>query len=258
MKAPFKQIAFGLTLMGGMTTIVAVSQLRWAERELDKAEQIRFTVDPHPQIDAQLVKWPRTFPYFGHALIPGGAVNIEDLHEHINADRRLQAVFASFDWTHAAYCAVPHGDYFVSYLTPDGVKWTRKTHALGGELCITDGHITVLMRCGNLISWKPELPYGPSEPKDLDTPLFPPTQMEPNNKGIEHTAEFIPPIALNGSGTSNDGTIPFGGFGLPPILFPPEMGPLSPTPVSVPEPTAFTQISVGLLLTALFSWLRKR
>jgi hypothetical protein len=66
------------------------------------------------------------------------------------------------------------GCYFTSYRRGDSIFWTQRCKNFKGELAITDGRQTVLMRCGNLVTYTPQEPSEDLIDGTLDVPEPPP------------------------------------------------------------------------------------
>jgi hypothetical protein len=180
---------------------------------------------------------------YGHSLIPGGVVSIEDLKRQVQNSNRLTSLFAHFDWSRAQYCEVPKGLWYVSYWGPNGIKWTTHAKSYAGLACITDGTMTVLMRCGNLISWVPVEPTESNPPADIDDPIW---------VALAETPEYVPvtpgqPVVPQSGDTYVTNTP--GGF-YTGIVIPPSSG-----PIKTPEPS-YTGLTG--LLSAAFLWYKRR
>lgn len=175
------------------------------------------------------------------SLVRGGVTSIEDFKRAIQDDDVLFARFSGFDWEHAQIVSLPTMKVFVAFRRGDKILWTRRQVTIAeGTYAITDGHQTILMRCGNLISYSPQFPNEDLPPGTLDMPELP---------------SIAPPITL----TQSDET--------PPVFpsSPPQTigiytyevaccfggGGIYTKPVATPEPTAF-QLVVGGSLAGFF------
>lgn len=185
---------------------------------------------------------------YRESLMPGGFHAISQLHESVLRDPVLAEAFRGFDWNAATTCVVPAGQFFISYRVGDRIRWTAGSGSLAGQPCVTDGSRTVLMRCGNLISYTPQDPVGFETPNDLEIPepQAPPLQTVwtpaiSTVSGVD--AQLLPVVPI----------IPIGNipvvsvYPVPPIVL---YGNIPP--VRVPEPNTTDLILIGLIVGALF------
>lgn len=214
--------------------------------------------DSAPQAQAQLptVTWfgapviPASLgqPQKSTALVPGGIATIEDMHAHVNADAVLQRVFSDFNWS-AASCSYFPEDFvtFVSFRRGNRVLWSKGPILIkrGTSFC-TDGHMTFLMRCGNLISMQPA-PDTDSE--DIPEPLLnEPPVLIPVDPIL--TAENFTPGAPDAPPASGVVTAfaPLTGF----------PGGGSVNPAKAGEPPVVVCIAIGLILGAVATRIEKQ
>lgn len=187
---------------------------------------------------------PKPSVVYRKSLIPGGVSDAAALRTAVLRDPVLVAAFQNFDWNAAAPCVVPEGEFFVSYRVADQIRWTTLPGSLAGQGCITDGHQTVLTRCGNLISFVPQSPAGTETPGSLSLPeptaaYIPARAPETILSYVPQSAGTVPPAVVENSPTP---IVPIG-F-IPIILVPPAT--TTPPTVQVPEPSISILIGIGL------------
>lgn len=173
------------------------------------------------------------------SLIKNGVTSIEDFKRAIQDDDVLFARFAGFDWEHAQIISLPTMKVFVAFRRSDKILWARRQVTIAeGTYAITDGHQTILMRCGNLISYIPQFPNEDLPPGTLEIPE--PPNIEPP---ITLTQSDEPPVFQSPPQTigiyTYEVTCCFGGGGI------------YTKPVATPEPTAL-QLVVGGSLAGFF------
>lgn len=109
-------------------------------------------------------------PIYRYSVIPGGAHNRQQLVDAIGRDQVVAdhygAVF--LDRVHVERLPEARRAY-VSYRIGDRVFWTKHQVALpAGEPILTDGEKQIRTRCGNRISYAPQLPTSDGEPDALE------------------------------------------------------------------------------------------
>lgn len=110
-------------------------------------------------------------PHYNLAVIKDGLTSIEDFKRHVQDDAILYSRFANFDWASARIIQLPAMRVFVSFRRGNQIFWTKGLRTVeSGAWAITDGHTTVLMRCGNEISFVPERPNQDLSPGLIETP----------------------------------------------------------------------------------------
>ena len=108
---------------------------------------------------------------YGHSLVPGGILSIDELMAAIERDPQLAEHYKNFDLSRAHIVTLDHDVVaYVSYRLDRGIYWQAKPTIIAqGEQVITDGTTFIRARCGNRISYVPSFPTSLGEPEDTDT-----------------------------------------------------------------------------------------
>lgn len=184
------------------------------------------------------------------SLVPGGVGSLEDMRARANSDPVLGKLFAGFNWS-AARCSTYPEDFaaFVSFRRGARVLWSKKPILIKhGTAYCTDGAMSFLMRCGNLIRMTPA-PDAQSEDIPEEILNEPPVLYHWDNKIL--TAENFPPL--------DGGTTPAGYIPSVPFFTTPG-GPggfTSTTPTQTPEPSTLSLFVIGALALALGIYTRR-
>ncbi|HXO88927.1 MAG TPA: hypothetical protein VN885_09765 [Candidatus Acidoferrales bacterium] len=198
-------------------------------------------------------------PLYPYSVIPGGAVNPQELKTALLHDPVVAAHYADFNLENA-HVVRQDADrpMYVSYRLGDRVFWTTRALVIHkGEKLISDGAHEARTRCGNRLSATPVAPVSPEQPPAdvlaaAEAPIlfagnYPPSPGFP----------LIPPVGGAPGTPSSSGSPPGGGI-IPPPVYPIVGGvPTSPAPippVTVPEPGSGMLLATGLLfLVAVFA-----
>lgn len=220
----------------------------------------------HPDVTPDSMKQqstevsPRKPLVYPLSLIPGGFQSLDQFQQTVKTDPVLNVLYHSFDFK-SAKCAT-FGEPVPTYITfkRDGkIFWGKRPITLPeGTTYCTDGHQTVLMRCGNLISRtipeqqatediEPALLEAPQSP-DLPSPamLTPPSQ----DNAPAGAPVMGSPILRASGGTVGPIGGGYGGFSG------------GSTPIAVPECSIIHMIFTGLIAIGTYvvfkSWLDNR
>ena len=198
-------------------------------------------------------------PLFPYSVIPGGAVNPQELKTALLHDPVAAAHYADFNLENA-HVVRQDADrpMYVSYRLGDRVFWTTKALLIRkGEKLISDGAHEARTRCGNRLSATPVAPVSPEQPpaEVLAAPEAP--ILFAGNYPPSPGFPLIPPLGGGPGTSSSPGSPPVGGI-IPPPVYPIVGGvPTSHTPtppVTVPEPGSGMLLATGLLfLVAVFA-----
>lgn len=188
--------------------------------------------------------------HFRYSLIPGGVNSIEEFRTLVANDLLLATEFKNFNWSKAHIITVNKDTcFYMTFRRDDKIRYTKSCVPVkAGELGITDGTVTVLMRCGNTVSWSPQEPSDDLPPTLLVTPILPPVTTEPPLIFTDNTPDF-PPIPPTPGPEPNGTIFPVipccdGGGG--------EIFPVHPTPpITTSEESPLLYIGLGLLLVFL-------
>lgn len=133
---------------------------------------------------------PKSRPLYAYSLVPGGVGSIAELHSRISSNPILAKYFAHFNWAKATVIMFGHDmDVWMVFQRGSNILWTkRRVHIKAGELAVTDGVMTIMMRCGNAISWAPEEPSEDLPPSIIESPITP---------TLSDTYPEIPPSLIN-------------------------------------------------------------
>jgi hypothetical protein len=201
------------------------------------------------------------YPY---SVIPGGVESPQELRRAVERDAVVAGHYADFDLTKAKIIRLDRGRAaYVSYRIGERIYWTkRKLWLPAGETLITDGTAEARTRCGNRLSYVPQVPVSSLEPtekefemalpppvmdirlSDLPSGLLPATLVSP----VSDDLPFAPPNYA-GEPPSNGPIFGGGGGGILPMR--PGIGggwdTTSPTPpVATPEPSTAVMLAFGL------------
>jgi hypothetical protein len=184
------------------------------------------------------------YPY---SVIPGGAVNPDELKHAMEYDPVVSRHFQGFDYLHAHLVRVSAEQaMYVSYRIGDRVYWTRKKVSLHpGETLITDGTIVARTRCGNRVARAPLGPASPLEPPPDELegaiPLRDTVPTPPTIATANPAPERLSPAVNSPKKTGGWWFIP------PPFYVPNGSSGSSGGPLAVtPEPGSILLISSGL------------
>ena len=198
-------------------------------------------------------------PLYPYSVIPGGAVNAQELRTALLHDPVVAAHYADFNLENAHVVRqAADRPMYVSYRLGDRVFWTTRALVIHkGEKLISDGAHEARTRCGNRLSATAVAPVSPEQPPAYvlaapEAPIlfagnYPPSPGFP----------LIPPLGGGLGAPGSSGSPPGGGI-IPPPVYPIVGGvPTSHTPtppVTVPEPGSGVLLATGLLfLVAVFA-----
>jgi hypothetical protein len=194
------------------------------------------------------------YPY---SIIPGGVHSVAELKAAMAKDPVVSAQYAAFKIEYARIMRLDRDrKMHVNYRRGDDVYWTQREVSLSkGEMLITDGSRTALLRCGNLISDDIAEPANADEPTEAElfTPV--PIAFSPGDPvSDDRFPEFqlaenpnAPPSVTNISpigGSTPTIVLPSG-----PLPYPHENPPPPPNPhiVKTPEPGSAYLLLAGLM-----------
>jgi hypothetical protein len=224
-------VALGLLLL--LATRRAVRPLVTPTKVLASSKVVRARSELHQTI----------YPF---SIVPGGIRSIDELRRAMASSPEIYEHFANFDFDHARYGRVT-GCYFVSFLD-HGIRWTKKCIWLNDEPMITDGKFTILLRCANRVSDKPQVP---AEDVDISQPIIIPAPAVTGwpSRPLLSSTDPLPAPTSSPGGTGGDppGCCPLVGF-----------PGNDPRPVPVPEPSTVSMIGLGVLGLALIYGLSLR
>lgn len=198
-----------------------------------------------PEIPADRIR-----PLYHFSLIPRGVADLADLRMRVMTDPILMAAFAGFDWEHARQITFPHDvDLYAMYRRGDVVRWTTKTiHIPAGTVAFSDGRMTVLARCGNLVAFNPQEPSEPIDPDILDTPELPAVPEFP----IQLVSVLIPPVTDVPPADGFEPHAPPAEIVQSPVFVPVGGQPITTqTPAATPEPPTILLFGVGALVLVM-------
>lgn len=112
----------------------------------------------------------RSHPVYRYSVIAGGAHSRQELADAIVGDRVVADHYrtVSLDRVRVERLTEERRAY-VSYRVGDRVFWTKHRVTLpAGERILTDGVTQIRARCGNCISFEPQLPTSDAEPDVLE------------------------------------------------------------------------------------------
>jgi len=207
-------------------------------------------------------------PIFPYSIVPGGVRDARELQSAASHDPVVAKHYSDFRIAAARTVRLEKPlEMYVSYRRNNQVYWTRNRMLVpAGESLISDGENLARVRCGNRLSAIAAKPVSTSEPtkEELNAPEFVPPLM----------AELLPGEGVDFFPSVPDGAIPAlptgpnpGTKTPPPGLFPPLLPPgVTPfipntpviTPVSTPEPGAFTFLFAGAAFLILLASLALR
>lgn len=178
---------------------------------------------------------------FGHPLVPGGIHTANELAIAARFYPGLDIKAVSFTLTKKGVFA------YVAYMKNGQIYWTRHPRYIpAGEPIVTDGHIYILQRCGNLIRFDDPAPVETlfNEPSDLYPPDTVPGDVSPfiptPTQTTSYTSTVAPSIA---SSTAASQVLP----GISPSGFPTASVP-SIVVTNVPEPRTDILVLFGILM----------
>jgi hypothetical protein len=194
-------------------------------------------------------------PVYPYSLIPGGVSGVASLKAAMASDPRLAAQFPGFAFSRARVIHLQGRLAYVSFRKNGQVSWTNKLQRLADDDVITDGTYTIRMRCGNGVSYLPQVPTDPAITSDLlDTPI--PGASVPNAPDVPQLTGTPagPQIEVDALPPPPAGQLP-GVAPLPPVYIASGQ-PFTPrsSPIAIPEPPAwqFTLLALGAIAGLLF------
>lgn len=116
-----------------------------------------------------------TRPVYEYSLINGGFNTISELQHIVAQDPLLVETFENFQWNQAKCTQTTERmEVFVAGRADGKIFWSKRLVWIpkGTGVC-SDGVLTVLMRCGNLISATPKYPYIDIPPIEFEAPIIP-------------------------------------------------------------------------------------
>jgi len=233
--------------------------LGWRMGRADHIEVLRTislpqTVPNHVELIKKLQ--PQHFPL---SVVPGGFQSVSELQILADSDPVVRAAMAGFDWkTARIYALDKDWKCFVTFRIGDQILWTTKKIFLprGTSVLSDDKGHTLLLRCGNQVSFIPQEP-AQEPPVDLTTPVTtaPPVYLPPTQ-----TADLFPPERFDAPAMISfdapkepiyyGGFVPVGGccIGFPSAKTP---------PVAAPEPSTLASMTVGIAALVGFALVRR-
>jgi hypothetical protein len=233
-------ISAGVLSFAGTIALVHFTQLL---EPAPMPPMVQVAVSPAPRSAPVRVADPDR-PVFKYSIVPGGVRSAAEVVLAMQRDPVVAAHYAAVIPTilRAQTLTEPMSVH-VSYRVGDKVYWTKKKLTLNaGEKILTDGTTALRERCGNMLSLEPLAPALEAEPAPPEFEL--------------HVDPFMPApgILLD----PPDPAVPMT-FGMPPGAYPP-VPPLGPppkdppagtpsqfsAPTTVPEPSTWMLVSIGL------------
>lgn len=146
-----------------------------------------------------------TRPVYEYSLINGGFSTISELQRIVAQDPLLVGAFAGFQWNRATCSQTTERmEVFVAGRADGKIFWSKRLVVIpkGTGVC-SDGVLTALMRCGNLISATPKYPYIDIPPIEFELPIIPGSTEDSTNTNVVSITDPAPPIkpTTNGSST---------------------------------------------------------
>jgi hypothetical protein len=219
-------------------------------------------------------------PLYPYSVIPGGVENASELRRAVAADPVVARHYADFDLGKTTPVRLSSArEAYVSYRIGNHIYWTNHKLKLAvGETLLTDGTREARTRCGNRVSYVPQMPVSPVEPLEgifdsalplvaMAIPEFD-IPFDSSVTGLTAPASdssspsapfgggfsaFNSPIARGGVGSSGTpSTPPATGGGSTPFDPGGTDGDPGMPPVATPEPSAAALLAAGLGLLFLF------
>jgi hypothetical protein len=145
-------------------------------------------------------------PVYRYSVIPGGAHNRQELVTAISRDRVVADHYrtVSLDRVREERLTEERRAY-VSYRVGDRVFWTGHRVTLpAGERILTDGAIQIRARCGNCISYEPQLPTSSEEPDEVEFEALSPAAPDIPSARLAAPKSVTPVVILGRGPTSPD------------------------------------------------------
>jgi hypothetical protein len=210
-------------------------------------------------------------PVFPFSIVPGGVRNSSELQAAASADRVVADHYSDFriSRAHAIRLNQPQMMY-VSYRRNNRVFWTKNRMLIpAGETLLSDGENLARVRCANRLSPIAVKPVAAAEPttEELTEPNFVPPLLATLLPG-EHVGFFpggpagTPGLPVGASAPPSTPGSPSEPV-LPPILLPggPSITPntpVTPPPVSTPEPGTLQLLAISSMLALLMVFFRRK
>jgi hypothetical protein len=201
-------------------------------------------------------------PVFPYSVVPGGVRDAQELQKAASVDPVVAKHYSDFQIAKSRTIQLDRQvAMYVSYRRNNQVFWTKNRMLIpAGETLISDGENLARVRCGNRLSPAPAEPVAATDPdkEELETPnfvpplladLLPAESKEMFPAGTLDGTPLVPAPGAPHSGAGGSGTPsspilpPFLGPGVPPITR--STIPVSPPPVSTPEPGSVSLLFAG-------------
>lgn len=184
---------------------------------------------------------------YPHSLIPGGIDGRDDFQHKVQRDPLVREFFRGFDVAHARTCILPKGRFFVTVREAETISWSTRPIEKGEQGCLTDGTRTVLLKCGNEVSFTPQDPSQEISTEEIEGPVWLPipTGTSPSE---EHTVGSNPVLIPPTNGSPDVPMPSILGIPQPPIMI---VDLPQPPTMKVPEPSTGMLTSVGIIMFML-------
>ncbi len=164
--------------MGSLAALTAITLATWSVWRPTPAraqtDAPQYPSDVRDDVPVAAVTASR--PVYRYSVISGGAHNRQELRDAISRDPVVADHYrtVSLDRVRVEKLTEERRAY-VSYRVGDRVYWTKHKVTLPeGERILTDGVNQIRARCGNCISYEPQLPTSDEEPDAIEFETFAP------------------------------------------------------------------------------------
>jgi hypothetical protein len=151
-------------LVIALCAFIAALSLTVAVRKLATPGSLASQTTPATAKVSPLIRSLR--PNYPYSVIAGGAYSPAELHYANQTDAVVRAHYASFNLKSAHVVQLTDDRFqYASYRIKNQIYWTRnKLRIHKGEYLLTDGVAFARTRCGNRLSYTPQLPVAPQDP----------------------------------------------------------------------------------------------
>jgi hypothetical protein len=208
-----RQMAMAVIVLASSAALVGIGVTAWALRNTTPTEAPADAAAYGDGVEADVVAAAAvSHPIYRYSVVSGGVHNAREVVRAINDDNVVAEHYRTIALEHVRRDSLPEArDAYVSYRIGDRIFWTKRPVSLpAGEPILTDGVAEIRERCGNRISYEPQLPISDEEPDSVEFDALAPAAPRdlPARAGIASSPTSVP----TGTGSSFPGLTDSGRF----------------------------------------------